>query len=86
MTCASLLYDLDAAAAEYAAAETALRAALRLAYPVGCEVWVKIGRHGLRIRITGHGSPSSPGGVVGVNVATGKRRKFHHAAIFGFAG
>jgi len=64
-------------------AQIALQCLVREVYPVGTEVAVKIGRHLVRVAIAGHNQSYwyGAGYLYGVNVATGKERRFHYSQI-----
>lgn len=81
-----LLLEVDDCAKALKEAEISLRIALQQAYPVGLPVVAELGGRQIVVSVTGHGTPSAPGDIRGVNMATGKARKFHYSAIRSVAG
>lgn len=80
-------HDVTQAAAALGEAQISLSIAIQQAYPVVSLVVAKIGGRKVTVRITGFGpNGSSPGDLIGNNIATGKRRRFHHAAILHAVG
>jgi hypothetical protein len=77
-----LLHDVEQAAVALREAQISLSLAIKQAYPLGTKVIAKIGERKLTVCVTAYGANwSSPGVLIGDNVATGKRRRFHHTAI-----
>lgn len=77
---------IEVAAHAHQLAAERLIEAVRKAYPVGSLVFIENGRHlALKIRITGHSDNwwSDPGTIYGINIRTGKRRKFCYSAVIG---
>lgn len=75
-------HDVTQAAAVLREAQISLSIAIQQTYPVGSLVVARIAERKITVCITGFGPyGSSPGDLIGNNVATGKRRRFHHAAI-----
>lgn len=64
-------------------AQISLQCLVRDVYPVGTEVSVKFGRYLVRVKISDHGRAywSGAGDLFGVNVQTGKVRRFHYGQI-----
>jgi len=85
MTRERLLYEVDACAKALTEAEISLRLAIKSAYPLGCEVVVKIGGRNIIVRVDGYGTTSGPYDLRGTNVATDRHRRFHYSAILGLA-
>ncbi|MGO4801180.1 hypothetical protein ACEN2T_18020 [Pseudomonas sp. W22_MBD1_FP4] len=87
MSRGALLLDVDQASKALREAQISLSLAVQLAYPVGVEVIAKIGGSKVTVKVGSYGSNwASPGDVCGVNVKTGKNRRFHYTSILGLAG
>jgi hypothetical protein len=77
------LKDIRAAGEALKQAQIALMDTINAAYPIGTEVTAKLGRSTVTIKITRLGTAywSRPEELIGVNVLTGKTRRFHYSAI-----
>jgi len=67
----------------YEAASRAVMDAVQQAYPIGLRMEVKLGGHNIFIEVTAHSSSwwHQPAEIIGVNVSTGKLRRFHPSQI-----
>lgn len=64
-------------------AQLSLQALIKGVYPIGATVDVQMGGHRVTVEITGHNGAywAGAGDLHGVNVKTGKTRRFHFGQI-----